>query len=235
MRTAPDNVVADQLPLDIQLSDDATFSTFHWGQNALLKQELYATLKEQGERFIYLWGPAGSGKSHLLQASCHAFHDAMYCPLTILQEFDPSIIDGMDEQCWISVDDVDAVANNPAWEEALFHLYNRVRAREDVTLLLSGNAPPTQLPIALPDLRSRLAWGLVLQLHELPDDEKLAVLIECASVRGFELPVPVARFLLNRCTRNLHDLHHLLDRLDKASLATQRKITIPFVKQVLAL
>ena len=91
------------------------------------------------------------------------------------------------------------------------------------------------MPIRLPDLRSRLSGGLVIQLHELQDDDKIKTLKLHALKRGFELPTSVGQFLLNRSSRNMHDLNTLLNRLDEASLIAQRKITIPFVKTVLGL
>ena len=104
------------------------------------------------------------------------------------------------------------------------------------TILLIANQNSLQTSkIRLPDLRSRLAWGLVLQLNELDDEAKITTLQQQASLRGFELPYTVASFLIARCARNLHDLHHLLDKLDRASLAAHRKITIPFVKSILAI
>ena len=227
-----------QLALAIQLNDEATFSNFCWGDNALLQQQLENTLHGNGERLIYLWGIPGSGKSHLLQACCQAIsgnQSAIYLPLHTLQEWGPQVLDGLDEQTLIAIDDIDSIATQAAWEEALFHLYNRVRDKEKTTLIISGKLPPAQTPLRLPDLRSRLSWGLVIQLHELSDDDKINTLKLHADKRGFELPTSVGQYLLNRCARNMHDLHTLLNRLDEASLIAQRKITIPFVKHTLGI
>ncbi len=227
-----------QLPLAIQLNDEATLADFCWGNNALLHQQLHQARNNQGECLFYLWGTAGSGKSHLLQACCHAVStnlSAIYLPLKTLREWGPDVLEGLDEQDWICIDDLDAIATNTAWEEALFHLYNRVRDNGQTRLIISGNLPPVNMPVCLLDLRSRLSWGLVIQLNELSDDDKITTLKLHASKRGLELPTSVAQFLLNRCARNMHDLHTLLNRLDEASLIAQRKITIPFVKDVLGL
>lgn len=227
-----------QLPLAIQLNDEATLADFCWGENALLQQQLHETLNNQGERLFYLWGVEGSGKSHLLQACCHAVsaqQSAIYLPLQTLKEWGPDVLEGLDEQDWICIDDLDAIATHAVWEEALFHLYNRVRDNGKTTLIMSGHLPPASMPVCLPDLASRLSWGLVIQLNELCDKNKIETLKLHANKRGFELPTSVAQFLLNRSARNMHDLHALLNKLDEASLIAQRKITIPFVKDVLGI
>ncbi len=234
----PTHQMNRQLALAIKLNDEATLADFCWGNNALLHQQLEQTLAGIGERLIYLWGPHGSGKSHLLQACCQAVSgntSAIYLPLQLLNEWGPDILDGIEEQTLIAIDDIDAIAMNSAWEEALFHLYNRVRDNEQTTLIITGNGPPALSSLRLPDLRSRLSWGLVLQLHELNDLEKINTLKLHAHKRGFDLPTPVGQFLLKRCARNMHDLNALLNRLDDASLIAQRKITIPFVKGILGI
>jgi DnaA family protein len=225
-----------QLALAIKPNDEATLADFNWGSNKLLQQQLQNILNFQGDRLLYLWGAKGSGKSHLLQASCQAVsttHSAIYLPLHLLKEWGPQTLEGLEEQSLICIDDINAVAEDCAWEEALFHLYNKVKDMEQNILIISGNQSPTTLPIKLPDLRSRLSWGLVLQLLELSDEEKISTLKLHALKRGFDLPESVGQFLLSRCSRNMHDLHQLLNRLDDASLAAQRKITIPFVKDTL--
>ena len=227
-----------QLPLAIQLNDEATLADFCWGENALLHQQIELSLSGLGERLMYLWGPSGCGKSHLLQACCQAVaghRSAIYLPLKLLKEWGPQILEGLEEQDWISIDDLDVVAGDAAWEEALFHLYNRVRDNGATTLIISGQLPPVNTPIRLPDLRSRLSWGLVIQVNELDDGDKINTLANHAKNRGLELPLSVGQFLINRCGRNMHDLDSLLNRLDEASLIAQRKLTIPFVKSVLGI
>lgn len=227
-----------QLALAIKLNDEATLSDFNWGENKLLQQQLQRMLTLKEERLLYLWGCNGSGKSHLLQASCQAVNStesAIYLPLNLLKEWGPQAIEGLEEQALICIDDIDAIAEDPTWEEALFHLYNKIKDMEKSLLIISGNQSPTTLPIKLPDLRSRLSWGLVIQLMELSDEDKINTLKLHAARRGFDLPESVGQFLISRCSRNMHDLHQLLNRLDDASLAAQRKITIPFVKNILGI
>lgn len=225
-----------QLALSIQLNDDANLADFCWGDNVLLRQQIDKTINGQGERLITLWGTTGSGKSHLIQACCQAImgnQSAIYLPLRLLKQWGPEVIESLEEQSFIAIDDIDAIAGIASWEEALFHLYNKIRDNEHSTLIITGNAAPSQLPLHLADLRTRLSWGLVIQLQELDDLNKISMLQLRAQKRGFELPSPVGQFLLNRCARNMHDLSQVLNRLDEASLVAQRRITIPFVKHIL--
>lgn len=225
-----------QLALAIQLNDEATLDDFCWTNNFLLKQQLELMLEHQGEKLFYLWGNTGSGKSHLLQACCQetqSNQSAIYLPLKLLKEWGPEAIEGVEEQDLICIDDIDSIAGNAQWEEALFHLYNRIKDNEHSQLIISGNLPPAAMPIKLPDLKSRLGWGLVMQVNELNDEDKITTLQHHAKKRGFIFPSSVGQFLLNRCSRNMNDLHQLLNHLDEASLAAQRKITIPFVKTTL--
>ena len=227
-----------QLALAIQLNNEANLADFNWENNTLLQQQLQNMLGFKEDRLLYLWGPKGSGKSHILQACCQAVNSnqsAIYLPLALLKEWGPQAIEDLEDQTLICIDDMDAIANDPSWENALFHLYNRIKDMEKSLLILSGNQPPAMMPIRLADLRSRLGWGLVIQLNELSDEEKINTLQLHALKRGFDLPESVGQFLIHRCSRNMYDLHQLLNRLDEASLAAHRKITIPFVKDILSI
>lgn len=226
-----------QLALAIQPNEEATFADFFWTEeNALLKTQLMQAIAGEGERLIYLWGHVGSGKSHVLQACVHhlnVLQPAIYLPLATLKDWGPSVIDGLEEQTVLCVDELDAIAGDSLWEEALFHLYNRIRDQGTTTLILAGLNPPRHAPIQLADLRSRLGGSLVLQLHELSDEAKVNMLCLRAEKRGLELTPNVGQFLVSRCARNMHDLHALLNRLDEASWVAQRKLTIPFIKSTL--
>lgn len=227
---------AAQLVLGIRLQDDATFSNFFGEQNSQLVAHLKQFLQENEEHFFYIAGLQGSGKSHLLQACCHemAAYDksAVYIPLSNLQELNVKILDDLEYVEMICIDDIQCVAEHPEWQEALMHLYNRSRATK-AKLIVSGDLPPRELPLALADLKSRLSWGLMYQLLPLNDEDKVVTLQVRAKERGFELTNEVANFLLRRCSREMPTLFELLERLDHASLSAQRRLTIPFVKEVL--
>jgi DnaA-homolog protein len=230
--------MTQQLALSIPLHHAATLNDFIWTNNDLLCQQINHTVNGIGEKLLYIWGAPGSGKSHILQACCQtniASHNCSYVPLKLLQDYGPEILEGLEQQQLIALDDIDSIHGNEIWEEALFHFYNRIRDQNNSHLIISGRDAPMNMPIKLLDLRSRLNCGLVMQIHELPDVEKIKILQLHAQNRGFALPTNVGHFLLNRCARDMHELLELLNRLDHASLIAQRKLTIPFVKQTLNL
>ncbi|SIS75948.1 DnaA regulatory inactivator Hda [Neptunomonas antarctica] len=223
-----------QLPLGVTLRDAARFANFQTGSNGLVCEMLRQAAVGEGESFLYIWGAKSSGCSHLLQAACHAAEPrkltAVYLPLNELMSLSPVILEGMEYLDLICVDNIEAVANKPEWEEALFHLYNRIR-QEQNTLIVAANSAPRQLKIKLPDLVSRLSWGAVFNVTALNDDDKVQAIQLRAKIRGIELPEEVAKYLVHHASRSMNDLCLMLDRLDKASLRAQRKVTIPFIKQ----
>lgn len=230
--------MAIQLPLNIQLRDDATFSSFFIGDNQQVTQALMRFASGQDDPFLYLWGAKGAGKSHLLQATCNSANEkgvsAVYLPLQEWPMLSPSVLQGIEKIPLICLDDVEAIAGNAIWEEALFHAFNRIKAVES-RLLIAADCSPLTLPLKLPDLKSRLAWGTTYQLHRLSDEQKLQALMLRAKGRGLTLNPTVGQFLLSRCPRDMNELFRTLEVLDAASLAEQRRLTIPFIKQVLSL
>ncbi len=231
-----------QLSLGVSLNDDATFENYYvapGSSNAQVVACLQAQLAPGGEPLVFVWGDPGTGLTHLLQAACHSAQDLglsiQYLPLRDLIGFAPEhLLDGLEALDLICLDGLDLVAGNPGWEQALFGFFNRMRDNGR-RLLISAHQGPRELPIALPDLQSRLNWGVTYQLQELDDSEKQAALQLRAKARGLELSDEVAQFILHRAPRDLNELFCFLNRLDDASLAEQRKLTIPFVKQVLGL
>ena len=227
-----------QLPLGIKLRDEATFANFYAGPNAAVMSAVraLATPGDNSSTQIYLWGAAGSGRSHLLQAACHEAAAsgllAMYLPLEEVLGHDASIFEGMDQFDLLCLDQLDALVGDAAWQEALFHLYNRL-SEAGGKILLAASAAPRSLGISLPDLASRLGWGVVFQLHSLSDEDKQHMLQLRASLRGLQLPDEVARYILSRGARGMGELFDALERLDQASLQAQHRLTIPFVKRVM--
>ena len=224
-----------QLPLPVQLRDEATLANFlPLPGNRGLLNALVRHLDDAGETVIYLFGAAGTGKSHLLQASCHRVGaGSLYLPLAALTDYSPGeVLEGIEALDLVCLDDVHRVLGDPDWERALFNLYNEARQR-NCRLLVAGNAAPRALRMDLADLRSRLGWGMVFQLAQSGDEDKIAILRFRASRRGLQLSGEVAAFIVNRASRSLEALLETLEILDNASLAEQRALSIPFVKQVL--
>ncbi|PAU87826.1 DnaA regulatory inactivator Hda [Pseudomonas sp. WN033] len=228
-----------QLPLGIKLRDEATFASYYAGPNAgvvAALQMLADPQQELAEPCVYLWGAEGSGRSHLLQAACHRAAEAgalaMYLPLADLLEHGPSLLEGMEQVELLCLDQLDSLAGRADWEEALFHLYNRLREAGG-RLLLAADAAPRAVSFGLPDLVSRLGWGLVYQLQSLDDQDKQQMLKLRAEQRGLQLSDEVARYILSRGARGMSELFDALELLDQASLQAQHRLTIPFVKRVM--
>ncbi|UCE89264.1 MAG: DnaA regulatory inactivator Hda [Pseudomonadota bacterium] len=221
-----------QLPLAVALRDSATFGSFYAAGN----EAVVHALRAADEAFVYFWGVHGAGKSHLLQAVCHHAVDrrvsAGYLPQGERANLRPAALDGFERQQVVCLDDLHAVAGLPEWETALFNLFNGLRERGG-RLVVAAEAAPAALKMGLPDLSSRLASGAVFRLAELDDAGKVAALQHRARRRGFEMPDAVAEYLLSRCPRDTYSLFALLERLDHASLAAQRRLTIPFVRTLL--
>lgn len=232
-----------QLSLGVSLNDDASLENFYCSaeqlQNALVVNELRVLLDGGYERFLYLWGASGSGLSHLLLATCReaqkrgfSFH---YLPMKELIDQKPEeIFNDLELLDLVCIDDVHLIAGKQEWELALFAFFNAARDRQK-RLLITANQTPRELPLRLEDLRSRLQWGSTYQVMQLKDADKQAALQLRAKVRGLELSDDVAQFLILRLSRDTHVLFSTLAELDAASLAEQRKLTIPFVKKTLNL
>ena len=225
-----------QLALSVQLRDSARFANFLAGGNRELVSQLQSIAHGTGDSLCYCWSTSGQGKTHLLQAACHAARQAgrgaMYVALRQAAELSPALLDDLAGLDLVCLDDIEAIMGQRAWEEALFSCYNALR-EAGTGLIVSADRAPARLPLVLPDLRSRLEWGLVYQVRPLTDGERLEALQLRARSRGFDIPDDTARYLMHRGPRAMPALFDLLDRLDMASLAARKKLSVPFVKEVL--
>ncbi len=182
----------------------------------------------------WIWGAPATGKSHLLQAVCeHMGDNSAYVPLALLADADASVLDGLARRHCVCLDDIDRVAGNPAFELALFDLGNQLTDNDGI-LVVSADAAPREVGIALPDLRSRLSRLPVFHVEPLDEQGRIEALQLRAGHRGLELPPETARYLLSRSRRDMASLYSLLDRLDVAALKAQRRLTIPFVRDTLS-
>lgn len=225
-----------QIPLGISLRESASFDSFVGLGNQRTLADIKACIAKSGENYLYLWGPDGTGKSHLLQAGCRAAQSescrVAYIPLSQADHFSPEILEELGILDLICLDDIQRVSGIPAWEMALFRLFNQLREGGS-RLIVSADRPPASLHVRLADLRSRLEWGLCCQLNLLDDPARLQLLTESAHRRGLVLPEGTARYILSHTARDTQALVELMDRLDLASLSAQRRLTIPFVKTIL--
>ena len=219
-----------QLALGVRLRAEAVFESFAPGLNS----EVIAALKLQDPQPLWLWGVRGSGKTHLLQAVCSSAGDtAAYFPLDRSLALPPEALAGFERTRVLCIDDVDAVAGDQAWEEALVRLFNEageLRTR----LIFASEAAPRRAAWALQDWRSRAGACVVYQLKELDDQGRIEALRLRAAQRGLDLPYETSEYLLKRMPRDLPSLFAILDALDEASLVAQRRLTIPFIRDALA-
>ncbi|PID42020.1 MAG: DnaA regulatory inactivator Hda [Proteobacteria bacterium] len=224
-----------QLVLNVRLRDDDSFTNFLGNTNSQASGILQNSLHND-DFFILLHGGQTSGKSHLLHAACQSFQlsgkSVVSIPLAEHADLSPGILDGLDSCQLVCLDDLDTVFGIKDWELAVFDLYNRVQLSGG-KLLAAVSVAPANLQCQLPDLLSRLRFGVSIALSELSDAEKSDVLIARAKQRGIELPGEVANYIMNRNDRNLEHLLGVLQLLDDVSLSAKRKLTIPFVKSVL--
>ncbi|SFR38400.1 regulatory inactivation of DnaA Hda protein [Pseudidiomarina maritima] len=222
-----------QLPLAVQLPDDETFATFVRGAN----QELIQVLQQLPDGLTYLWGAEGVGKTHLLHALCANTEEAvMYVPLAELHDqVQPQILQGLEHYSLICLDDIDAISANENWCFELFALLNRVKDAGRGCIVITAKHAPSHLQVAIADVHSRLQWGLSMHVHALTDEDKARALQVRAKALGLHLADDAAQFMVQRLGRNMRSLLVCLARLDRASIAAKRRLTIPFIKDVLAI
>lgn len=225
-----------QLPLGLVPRDGARFNSYFPGPNLEVLHGLQQSATGNGEALVYMVGAAGMGKTHLLQAACYeaaqSGRTTGYLPLQELLVFTASVFDDLEQLDLLCIDDVTAIAGQDDWERGLFDLFNRIR-QGGGTLLIAADKRQDQAGFRLPDLVSRLGWGVTYVLRPLDEEAVTAALACRARARGLQLPEETAQYLLRRFPRDLRTLFALFDTLDSASLIEQRRLTIPFVKSVL--
>lgn len=227
--------ISPQIPLPLEPLRADRFEDFMPGPNAAALASVRQVLDEPGGA-LFLSGPRGSGKSHLLNAACHAARDrgmiAFYVPLRRMPRDAAAGLGGLQSVDLVCVDDLDHVAGECEWERALFRCFNELRAAHGRLVVGSGQ-PLAALPLTLPDLASRLAWGVRQTLQGLDDEDKLRVLRRRALAMHIELPEDVANYLLRYGRRDLTSLLDALGQLRQAAFAGKRRITVPLAREVL--
>ncbi len=222
-----------QLLLDIAPVRQPTLDNFVVGRNLELLSALRQAMFDNNsagsgsERCFYIWGETGSGKSHLLQACVQAAQDMQNNAVYAQGSVPPQIMDM--GAAVVAVDDVETL--DDVAQIALFDLYNQMRESGGM-LLASGKESPLHLKVR-DDLRTRLGWGLVYQVHGLSDEEKALALSQHAQAKGFVLSAEVTQYLLRHGRRDLPSLLAALDALDAHSLSLHRAPSVPLLKEVL--
>jgi len=224
-----------QIPLQLMPRRDSRFEDFVTGPNKAVVEAIKQMPDEPGSH-VFLYGDKGSGKTHLLNALCYETRErqgrAFYLALKRLPKDAIESLQGLEQLDLVCVDDLHVIAGDRAWEEALFHCFNRIR-EADGRLLVSSRKRLSALNLGLPDLASRLAWGLRLPLMPLADQEKLAVINLHSNALGFSLSEEVQHYLLKHHDRSLTALIQTVENLHQAALTNKRRVTVPLAREVL--
>jgi DnaA-homolog protein len=228
--------MAEQIPLDFEFRANKTFADYFPAANQEVVSHLQRCIAGTGEAQIFLWGHHGQGKSHLLQACCHDMQQqglrSFYYDLSPANLTDSDVFIGLDHCDLVCLDNIEHLAGKADWELAFFNFFNRHRDLGQ-KLILSAARPPGEITLCLADLKTRINWGLTLKLQPFSDPDQIAALIFKADKMGFDLSTSAGHFLLTHYHRDLESLWALLDTLDRASLIAKRKLTLPFLKQIL--
>lgn len=218
-----------QLALELASPPAPTLDNFVIGENAEVVAAVRALARgDGGERFIYLWGGSGSGRTHLLRAVLREWRSAGRTA-QLYERDEPPAAAAVAATDAVAVDDVQQLSA-PAQIE-LFNIYNELRESSGL-MLVAGDVPPARLALRA-DLLTRLAWGLVYEVRALSEADRRAALQAYAAARGFSLPDDVTDYLLTRAPRDLSSLRALVDTLDRLSLEQKRAITVPLARRLL--
>lgn len=214
-----------------------SFDNYYRADSSLVVDSLQSLIRGDGETQLGLWGRVASGKTHLLNAGAHFARDqnvAMQLyDAAQLVGYPAEAFDDFDQCEVLAIDNLDVILIDAAWENCFYQIVNRCRQGE-FRLIYSLSQKVEELDLRLDDLRSRLQWGLMLQLVESSDDDLRRIIQLRARLLGFELSPEVLSYLLTHHSRNLASQMTILQTLDGASMSEKRKITIPLIKQALA-
>lgn len=222
-----------QLPLPLGLKAHASFDSLITGPNSAAIEHVRAVATGRRAESVWLYGPASTGKTHLLAAACRAAGAAKLRPiyLSIEPARDPGLVAELDGLDVIALDDLHRVAGHADWEAALFGVFDARLQRGG--LIVAADAAPRDCGFELPDLVSRAGAAAIYRLDFLGDDDLQAAVLGHASSRGLSLDSAAASYLLQRVSRDLGQLTDWLDRIDRYALAAKRRITIPLLREVI--
>lgn len=226
-----------QLPLELGFADSACFDNFYHQANEELLQALKSTVSDSEPWLVYVYGPKGSGKSHLLYATLKLAQEqnlsAMFVGLSN-PSLSPEMIEALDTQNLICIDDVNQWSGQIEAERALFALFEKIRSSKG-KLIVSSSQSPEDSGFELKDLVSRLGSGLVYSVQPLDDEQQHHAIKLRAKQKGLTISEDAITFLLRRTSRDTTELFKILDEIDRVSLIEKRRITIPFLREKLAI
>jgi DnaA family protein len=228
-------MVMEQLPLGVQLRERASFEGFVTGHNLEAVTRVQDAAQQRSRAVLWLWGAAGCGRSHLLLAACAAAPlgaRVAYLPLADLADSAVDFLGGALGSELLCIDDIDRVVGQLAIERALFALYRRSE-EQGGRVIVAAPLPPAALAWQLADIGSRFGAAEVFQLRPLDEAGEHEALRRRAAQRGLDLPDETTRYLLRRFPRDMRTLGKLLDEIDVAALSAQRRLTVPFVREIL--
>ncbi len=225
-----------QIPFKFGQDPKIDLDSFLPNKNEPILDLLNAIASKDKRHHLYLWGGAATGKTHLLQAVCKRAndygHQVAYIPLDKRAEINTNILDDLGLFDIVCIDDIDAIGHDLQWQQGLTWLYNELRDNHH-SMLMSSKVLPQDSPLQLADLKSRLAWDQIYQIQPPDDALKIMILKQKAQARSFELSDDVVDYLMRRVDRDLNSLVKIIEGIEQASFAAKRKITIPFLRQVL--
>ena len=221
-----------QIPLPVSISEYMTFETFYLSSN----KAVIDSIKDDKNKLIWIAGLKGTGKTHILQATVNYMDDGdnrlLYLPMVESKDFTPDILENLNQFDLVAIDDIENVIGDFSWEEQLLILYEEL-IHTKCRILISSSDTPQGLRFKLPDLASRFSLGLVDRLKPMNEEQIIKAISLHATVRGFNLPAEVAKYLISRVPRDVSVLVDIIKLLDYESLSKQRKLTVPFIKTVL--
>ena len=230
----------NQLLLNLEFTDEYNLNNFFFSQKnkfihnhlVSLNNRKYTTLN----RYTYLYGVSGVGLTHLLFGMCLFFKKNkkkyIYLPMNKINEFSVEIFEGIENLDLVCIDNIENISGNEKWERALFNFFNCAN-EANCKILVTAKNIPKNIGINLNDLLSRLNSGLIIRINELCDEEKINAIIFKADKIGLNLERKVINYLINHYHRETKSLFIALKKLDYNSLRIKRKLTIPFIKDIL--
>ena len=226
-----------QIPFQFGNFQQNDLASYLPGENRTILLLLNTIANKESTHSLYLWGSSGTGKTHLLQAVCKQANElnlhVAYIPLKQHKDISPEILHDLGELDLVCIDDLECISGQIEWQQGLTWLYNELRDNHH-SLIISADISATNIALEVDDLKSRLSWDQVYQIKSPTDELKIEILKQKAEARSFELSDDVIEFLIRRVDRNLGSLIKILDEIDHASLAAKRKVTVPFVKELIS-